>query len=356
MSTASIIRVASGAVDEVGGKVVLRGVILPESFPNLKTAPYQREALPLSKQKSILAGLTKGESLPDIELGMRGRKFRERNNAIELIDDVFIIDGLQRITAASHYLGQNPDAAFRIGATIYFDTTEEWERERFRILNTERLKVSSNVILRNAVPTNDGVRAIHSLVTRDQAFPLVGRVCWSQNMKRGEIISALTYAKVVLSLHAHKSAYSASSAIDAASSLKQLATKIGVRAMRENTRTYFELIDECWGIKRILHGDSVTYMRGQFLATLAKLLSDHYDFWEQDPEEQKLFVHAPIRRKIAQLPLNDPNVANLASSSGPSRELLYMLIRNHINKGKSTKRLSSRIPEGGIELEEAEAN
>lgn len=73
-----------------------------------------------------------------------------------------------------------------------------------------------------------------------------------------------------------------------------------------------------------------------------RLLSDHHDFWKQ-PDEKQLFIEAPLRRKIAGFPITDPQVNTLAGAGGKSREYLYMLLRDHINSGRRTKRLTSRL-------------
>ena len=84
---------------------------------------------------------------------------------------------------------------------------------------------------------------------------------------------------------------------------------------------------------------------------LARVLSDHYDFW-QDPAEKRLFIAKPLMRKIAQLPIGDPEVVRLAGSAGSARALLYILIRDHINKGKTTKKLSPRPSASSMDPEE----
>ncbi len=343
------VRILSGAVDKVDGMVVLRGVISPASLVNLKTDTYQREAMPLSSQSSILSALGKGERLPDIELGMRGARYREdkQDGSILLLDDIYIIDGLQRVSGSVHFLAGNPTANIRIGATIYFNTDKEWERERFRVLNTARLKVSPSILLRNLRETSPGTLLLYGLSKNEKAFPLYERVSWSQRMTRGELITALTFAKSAIFLHAHKGPTRASNVTDIAAYMDRYVKSVGLQNVRENIRTFYELVDECWGIKRVQYRESAVYMRGQFLHVLAKLLSDHHDFW-QEPDEKRLFIYAPIKRKLAQFPITDPTVMSLASSAGKSREMLYMLLRDHINKGKTTKRLTSRIPDGAV--------
>lgn len=339
--TAGPVRILAGALDETEkGEIVLRGVVSPDSLTSLLTDDYQREAAPLTSLSSLLEALKTGETLPDIELGMRGERYTDKEGVIHLRDEVYIIDGLQRVNAAIHYRQENPESNSRIGATIHFGTNVEWERERFRILNTLRSKVSPNIILRNRREGSAAVAMIHSLSTTD-SFVLCGRVTWSQRMMRGELISALSLAKVIGRLHAHKAPTKRTAIDELVPALDKAVEIFGIQNLRHNTRAFFDLVDECWGIKRIQYREGASYIKAGFLMVLARVLSDHVDFWRQ-PDEKSFAVEASLRRKIAQFPVHDPQVINLASSGGKSRDMLYMLVRDHINSGKRSKRLRSR--------------
>ncbi|MBP7741713.1 MAG: hypothetical protein KA104_03435 [Candidatus Pacebacteria bacterium] len=336
------VKILNGALDEHDGNIVLRGVIAPESFVDLRVDDYQREVAPLTSQTSILSALQSGEKLPDIELGMRGQKYRlDKDGNIWLQDPTYIIDGLQRTSTAIHFLNGNAGAPVRIGALIHFDTTKEWERDRFRILNTLRAKVSPNILLRNRRETSRAVLSLSGLCENDKTFVLHRRVSWGQRMTRGELITALTMAKIAGILHSHKAAGRYVNVDQLVPALDKAGDVIGITNVRENVKAFFDLIDECFGIRRVQYRESAVHMRSQFLFVFARLLSDHTDFWRQ-PDEKKLAIDARLKRKIAQFPIHDPTVMNLAGSSGKSRDVLYMLLRDHINRGKTTKRLSSR--------------
>jgi len=62
-------------------------------------------------------------------LGMRGQKYTSRGGAMMLENDVFIIDGLQRVAALRKHAADNPEEAakVRIGAEVRFDTTRDTE-------------------------------------------------------------------------------------------------------------------------------------------------------------------------------------------------------------------------------------
>lgn len=331
------IKVVSGALDEVGGEIVLRGVIDPASLQHLQTGPYQREVLPLARINDLVEAYKNGSRPPDIELGMRGQRVIERGDAFHLQDPVYIVDGLQRVSAALHLMQGGSVVMPHLGATIHFGTTEEWERSRFRVLNQEWLKLSPNILLRNLQYGNEAVLMLHRL-SLDNNFVLAGRVCWTQRMARHELITAMTYLKVIGQMHAHMGSTLYSDTNRLSIGVDKVMGNIGKNVMRDNVRTFFELVDECWGIKRVTFKEGAIYMRASFLITLARVLSQHTDFWKGE----RLFIEAPLKRKLAQFPVNDPNVSNLASAAGTSRNILYMLMVEHVNSGKRTRRITPR--------------
>lgn len=340
-TTVKLFNAALDDAEDSPAGVVLRGALDLGSLHHLLRDDYQREAQPLSSQNRIMDALQSGSRLPDVDLGMRGEDFSAREGSFFLKDSVYIIDGVQRISTIIHFLGTNPGVPVRIGATVHLNTSKEWERERFHKLNNWRNKLSPNILLRNMRETNPGVLMLYGLSTNDKVFPLHHRVSWSQRMTRGELITALTFAKAVAFLHSHKVSSARSNVEEIGVGLQKLVEVVGVQNVRENIRAFFELVDQCWGIKSVQYKEGAIYMRGQFLFVLARLLSDHHDFWS-DSAERRLFVNANLRRKIAQFPISDPEVVRLAGSSGSARQILYMLLRDHINKGKTTKRLSPR--------------
>lgn len=343
MGKSSFVTLVSAALDETPNKeIVMRGIVSPDTLNNLISDDYQREVMPLSSLASIISALEDGETLPDVELGMRGQRFKEiKDGEFLLQDPIYIIDGLQRITAAMHMRATKPEVTVRIGATIHFGTNKEWERDRFRILNTLRNKVSPNILLRNKREESHATAMLYNLSTNGTGFPLHNRVSWAQRMMKGELVSALTFAKVAGVLHSHKAATRRHSLDELVPALDKAVDIVGVQNMRSNISTFVDLVDECWGIKRVQYREGASYLRSPFLLVLASLISDHHDFWRQ-PDEKRLFIEAPLRRKIAQFPTHDPQVVQLAGSGGKSREMLYYLLRDHINSGKRTKRLSPR--------------
>lgn len=161
-------------------------------------------------------------------------------------------------------------------------------------------------------------------------------VCWSQQQGRNELITVGTLCRVIGLLHAHRfTGLTASSFDDLVPALDKAIGDVGVNVMRENVRTFFGLIDECWGIQRVHYKGMATYLKHNFLAALAKLLSDFEEFW-RGPDEKRLFIDAPLRRKIGSFKIDDPEVQRMAGASGLAREHLFILMVSHVQKGRRT--------------------
>ncbi len=330
------------ALDELpNGNIVLRGVLGPDSLKNLQVASYQREVSPLSSLQELVDAFRNGGRVPDIELGMRGQRFDSGEEGTFILKDpVFIVDGLQRVSAALHLLGIDGVNPPHLGTMVHFSTTEAWERNRFRILNTSRAKVSPNVLLRNLEDEFSAVADLISL-SGDRSFVLGERVGWGQRMQRNQLITALAFLKAVGQLHAHLGGGRHNQYYDLARGVNGIRERIGRNRFRANIRRFFDIVDECWGIKRVVYKEGAAQLRTTFLLCLARLFSNHLDFWK-GTEEFDFFVEAPIIRKIAMFPLQDPEVSRLAGTSGKAREILYAMLVDHVNSGKRSRRLKPR--------------
>lgn len=345
------IHLVNSALDEVatktGNQIVLRGVIDQSCLSMLRVDDYQREPLPLASLTKMWQAIIKGESLPDIELGMRSEDFDSSKSEFWLPSDkVYIIDGQQRRNAALHAISLHPDLQVRVGAMIHFGTTKTWERERFRILNLERTKVSGNVLLRNMRHTSPAVLTLYGLSTATPMFPLYERVCWKQSQGANELISARTLVLVSGILHAHRSMAFRNQLNELVPALDRQAALIKLENWRNNISTFFEMIDECFGLRKIAIRDTAQHIRGGFLIQLALVISDHSNFWSDD-KQTILRIDPEWRRRIASFPIHDPTVIQLTSSAGNSfkgtmQSMLYSFLRDHLTKGRSANRLINR--------------
>jgi hypothetical protein len=342
MLTPSPIRILHPSIDDYQSTVIIRGVIHNDSLNNLKTDFYQRELLPSTSRKNIRDAIEKGARLPDVVLGMRGDNFAMDKQVLLLTDPVFIIDGQQRIRTVWE-LFCSSQKSIRLGAMIHINTHPDWERDLFQKLNQYQVKVSSNILLRNTKEDHPLIATMYGLTKSDRQFVLYDRVCWQQNQTRTELLSATTLLYIIMRLQSHLAAGRGTGINNIVPQSDTLVKRIGLPAVRSNIKTFFELIDTCWGIRRIHIKGGAPYMRRTFLETLSQIFSDHTDFWKGE-KEQRLEIPYTLRNKLSKFPINDPEILRLCSATGAARLTLYMHIVNHINSGKRTQRLTSRKP------------
>lgn len=332
------IKIVNAALDETpDGAIIIRGVIDPDSLHQLKVGEYQREVLPQSKIEDLVQAYMTGGRVPDIELGMRGHRTRDHENTYYLQDDVYIIDGLQRVTAGKVLMQNGSGLKPHLGVTVHLDTTEAWERERFRILNAMRSKLSPNVLLRNRRHDSQAVDSLFHLCS-DKQFVLYQRISWSQRKQREHLIDAMVFIKVVGALHSHLGPGLSQKVDELSRGLDKTMEAVGRTALRENIKTFFDVVDQAWGLRAIVYSDTSPHIRANFLRTLARVFSDHPIFWQ----ETRLTVDRDTVAKLKPFPIRDPSVSSLASGSSTSAQLLYTLIVNHINSGRRTRRLVQR--------------
>jgi hypothetical protein len=161
-------------------------------------------------------------------------------------------------------------------------------------------------------------------------------------MARGRMFSAMTYAKTVAMLHSHAGPGRGNSVTDVANGLNKIMSTVGRSLFVANARVFFEIVDACWGIKRVTHRFGASYVKASFLRELARVFSDHTNFWDNG----QLTVDVSTINKLRSFPIDDPEVMRLSSASGgPSGDMLNMLMVNHINSGRRTRRL---VPRRGV--------
>lgn len=337
------VRLLNAGLDERDGEVIAHGWLDLESMNLLRVDDYQREVLSITsgKRGTLRTAVEEGVRLPDIMLGMRGQRvsFPKGSSICNLLDKVYIVDGLQRVFALKSHAERFPEQAkhLRIGAEVRFGTDKEIERELFNKLNTCRTPVSPNVILRNLRDKHPGVLTLYGLCHTDKDFALYERVCWNQRMTRQELITAMMLAKAARTLHNSGSRGERGSEI--AGTLDTCAKNSGLHTFRTNVVEFFDVLDSCWGVRTIEYNQAATHLRGNFLLVLAKLFNMHYDFWK----ENNLFVESSLKRKLKTFPVLDPEISRLCSAGTMALPILSNYLLEHMNKGKRTGRLHKKV-------------
>lgn len=335
------VRVINGVLDEHGestSSLMLHGRLDPATLHFLKVADYQR---PLGDRPDIFEAFKNGLVVPSVEIGVRGQDFGGGGGEDYIIrSPAYIIDGWQRIGTAMKVLQYHPQLPIRIFASIHFETTLEWESQRFVSLNKNIKRVSPNIHMRNMCSSNDALRALHDVTAKDPNFPLFQKVTWNQNARRGELVSATTLTIALEFLHMHRVALGNRTADALAFNLLKIYKAVTPATFRRNIYTFVNLINDCWPVGGIEYRAKASQVKTSFMFELARLLSQHSVFWEHN--DNTLVIGADDRRKLAKFPISDPHVSSLCGSGGQSRHILYKLLVDHMNSGRRTQRLRSR--------------
>lgn len=337
------VRLHNATLDEKHGEIVAHGYLDGDSIQpdRLHVDFYQREIIEAryGHRSPLLKAVEKGPfRFPDVVLGMRGEHFATAKNgkgeSFNLQDPVFIIDGLQRISALRTFHADHPESEkVWIGAEVRFNTTPEMERELFTILNTKRKMMSPNVIIRNEKVSNDGIATLYGLSTNDATFPLWQKVCWNQQMGRGELITALTLLKTSLYMHSYGISGFRNNREYLVEALTKVIKNIGLQNFRRNLQTFFGAVDEVWGIRGVKYQDRAVHLKGNFLFELAHMIDHYEDFWQG----HKLVITADQKRKLRTFPMNDPTVIRLSGAGQTAGALLQRHLIDHMNKNKQIK-------------------
>lgn len=334
------LKIVGGVLDviELDGveRLAIRGLIDPHSLQDIKVPPYQREVLSQPKIKALKDAL-KHSRVPEVDLGMRGDLYDERPKGIFYLNsDVFVIDGLQRVTAGKELVASE-EAFPYISAVVHFDTTENWERERFTALNTGQTGLSNNVMLRNLAGENAGAAVIYR-ITQDKGFVLGDKVAWTQNMHKGDLLTAITFYKVVGRLMSHAGPGRSGPVSIASGGADKIIKKVGRNNFIANVKSFFTLVDETFGVASVAYRNQAVQLKASFLLALAGVVSDHENWWDGD----RLEVPTDLKRRLALFPISDGTVVQLAGSAGKAISMLEYLLIDHLNTRKSTRKLRRR--------------
>ena len=195
--------------------------------------------------------------------------------------------------------------------------------------------MSPNVLLRNARSDSPIVMSLYQLCLSSQ-FSLQKRVCWHQQMKREELLTAMILVKVSGELHRRFGVNLASRRQDTlVPALDKFAARVGRSVLIGNVREFFDVLTEAFRINEVVYREIAPSLRHGFLLSLAKVFASHQDFWA----DAEFRVPKELRRKLGMFAINDPHIATLCSSSGSTINILSAMLVDHFNSGKRSKRL-----------------
>lgn len=114
-------------------------------------------------------------------------------------------------------------------------------------------------------------------------------------------------------------------------SMDNVAKEIGLNNFRENTKDFFDTIDECWGIRSIEYGEAQGHLKGNFLMVLGGFMSKNPQLWSADGKRLKIDSKTLARLKT--FPVNDPEIRRLSAAGTMVLPTLYEYLLRHMNKG-----------------------
>lgn len=336
------IRILRPSLDDAeGNETVLRGILDLSTIHLLRIDHYQRERLGARANRNIQRAIDMNVPLPDITLGMRGDRFSvEEEGAVLLLDNVFIIDGQQRIATIRSHLEDYPEDNVRIGAIIYFNSTVATEMRRFQALNLFGNRVGPGVILRNLKDEVPLLGSLYGLSTVDKNFPLYRRVSWTQSKHKDHLMSAALYVRMALRIHGHLVPSRTFATRLVAQIAANVGRVVGIQRARDNTATFWKILDDAWGVSQLQTGSGVPYLKQGFLEAFTHVLSNHLDFWEGS----KLVISTEHRQRLKVFKVNNPEIVRLATAGGgPAQEMLRHLLVTHLNQ-RLRRKLTPRQP------------
>lgn len=355
-----MIKLRHGVITGRDGRLVLRGELDTDTIFQLLTDWYQRGEVASFKTKRLVKSLEAGAMFPDLTLGMRGKNYQATNSGeVSLSDPVYVIDGMQRWSAALYVLENMPDIPVQLGARVFAPTDVEFERNLFREMNQNHTAMGASVLLRNEKETSRVAATLYGLSINEPDFALCHRVAWNQQAATGpggDLVRGIVLLKVLASLQMHlmrgAKGASLSRVLDLLSLCDNRIDAVGLNQSRKNLVRFFDVIDEVWGIRSVPIKFGAPQLKEAWLVIIARIFSDHREFWR---DEIELFVSKDHIRDLRKIDPNDPALLAFASAGGAAaqRQQLYFNMLAYLNKGKrGDNRLVNRYD---IEKMEAEA-
>lgn len=337
------IRFINATLEEEGDKIVLQGRIDPAYLHALQIdLAYQRQELTGSVVNRLAWDIEAGAVLPPLMIGVRGQSYELRDGFHFITSPAFLIDGQQRRAGVIKAMAETPGIAPMLHAVAYFDTDVKWEGEHFLLWNSKGVRVAPSVFFKT-LKARDGAGALDTLyaLTLDRSFALGHRVAWEQRAAASDLVSGLTYLRIIGRLHHHLGLGRAVAVEEVAAFIRVLGDRTGIGQLRDNARVFFETLDRIWGVRQHDRRAGGVHLKNGALSAIADVFSGHMDFWN----DNALFVDIDDIRKLQKFDFTKPDIRPLAvsgQSSAVTRLATHLV--NHINSGRRTGRLTPRAP------------
>ena len=341
-----MIKLRSTLVTDSDGRRIIRGELDMSTILSLRIDWYQRGTINKAKLTKLKKASFVGAEFPDIIIGVRGSDFQiDNGGGATILSDAYIVDGLQRWTATCLALEEAPSCPAHLGAKAFIPTDSAFERELFRKMNTGHTAMGASVMLRNEKEESRVAATLVGLSENEKKFALYRRIAWKQEADKtvdGDLVRGIVLLRVLGVLHHHlwHTAPIHSQVLALLAMIDRNIDVVGLQQARENLITFFDTIDEAWGIRDTIVRFGTTWLHDVWLRICARLFSDHREFWRSDDTE--FFVPKALLRDLKRVHPNDPELVALLRGGKMQRELLYQTILNTLNFGKSHNRLVNR--------------
>ncbi len=350
--------IITGAVLDVRqDDIVIRGMMDPKYITHFVVGEYQREQRSPGRLSDMIAAVIKGKRFPEVELSLRSEQYSEAEPGVyHFYDTLHIVDGQQRSSATLLACQEVIGLETRFAVVVNIGKTIAWEKERFEELNLgkNREAVSNNVLLRNRKEDNPVVDHLWGIHSTDRTSALYKKVAWRQRVYDGEVISSWSLARIVCLLHEHRVPWVGTGFPETVETLNKIGLEFGPLVVRANVKAFFAAIDDIWNIRDIQVKAGAVHMRMASLTMLARVVSNHHDFWTND----KSVCFAPeMITRMRRFKFSDPHVANvLTKEPGRGEELAERFVDtlNHARRNKLRPRKKVVARQVVVESEAAE--
>lgn len=305
------------------GKGLLLGVLDTSTLDNVLDDEYQRERLPVTSVDGWKKALQAGE-VPPLVMGVRGDRWGRQGNKWVLHDPAYVIDGLQRLTAARSIMAEGVPP-FLLTA-IHLGTNPRYERELFLRLNSTQRKVGANVLLRNVREREPSVAVLFSYSHFEQS-PLNNRVTWAQVARKSDLMTAVMLLRVASAVHAHFGPTQYTRVQDMLNGLDGVVNDMGAEQFSQNIIALFEMFDSLWKIGELKDKRHSLHLKLCWMLSVCRLLAQHQNFWDG----HKLVIPDWAQRKLGNYKVDDPLMEGTIKTFGRASDVLVASFVDHLN-------------------------